>query len=87
MQDELVVPTPLESDGKSTRFSLFYDRGSVYATPGDFAWGDMRSSAGLAFLWYTPFLGILDLSYAFPLNDHTGDRIDRFQINFRSPFF
>jgi outer membrane protein insertion porin family len=86
MQNELVVPTPLESDGKSTRFSLFYDIGNVYAKPADFDTDELRQSAGFAFTWYTPFLGILDLSYAFPLNDRVGDRTDRFQITFGTPF-
>ncbi|HUR39856.1 MAG TPA: outer membrane protein assembly factor BamA [Verrucomicrobiae bacterium] len=85
-QTEVIVPTPLESDGKSTRASLFYDVGNVFAEPGDFDYKDLRQSAGVAFTWYTPFLGILDLSYAFPLNDDVGDRLDRFQITFGTPF-
>jgi outer membrane protein insertion porin family len=86
VQTELIIPTPLESDGKSTRFSLFYDIGSVYATPEDFSFSALRQAAGLAFTWYTPFLGILDLSYAFPLDVEPGDRSDRFQITFGTPF-
>lgn len=86
MQTEVIVPTPLESDGKSTRASLFYDVGNVYAAPEDFSFGELRQAAGVAFTWYTPFLGILDLSYAFPLDDETGDRTDRFQITFGTPF-
>jgi len=85
-QIELVVPTPLESDGKSTRASLFYDIGSVFAKPSDFSGDALRTSTGIAFTWYTPFLGILDLSYAFPLDQEPGDRSDRFQITFGSPF-
>ena len=85
-QTEVIVPTPLESDGKSTRASLFYDIGNVYAQPGDFDFAELRQSAGIAFTWYTPFLGILDLSYAFPLDEQAGDRIDRFQITFGTPF-
>lgn len=85
-QTEVIVPTPLESDGKSTRASLFYDIGNVYAEPGDFDFAELRQSAGIAFTWYTPFLGILDLSYALPLDDQPGDRTDRFQITFGTPF-
>jgi outer membrane protein insertion porin family len=86
LQTELIVPTPLESDAKSTRASLFYDIGNVYPRPEDFSFDALRQSAGIAFTWYTPFLGILDLSYAFPLDDEAGDRTDRFQITFGSPF-
>ena len=77
---------PFESDQKSTRFSLFYDVGQVYARPRDFDSTELRTSAGIAFQWFTPFLGLLDLSYAFPLNDKPGDETDGFQINFGSGF-
>jgi outer membrane protein insertion porin family len=86
MQNELVIPMPMESDGKSTRTSLFYDIGSVFATPSDFSYTALRQSAGIAFTWYTPFLGILDLSYGFPLDEEVTDREDRFQITFGTPF-
>jgi outer membrane protein insertion porin family len=85
-QNELVIPTPFESDQKSTRISLFYDTGQVFAEPKDFDAGELRSSAGLAFQWFTPFLGLLDLSYAWPLDDKPSDRVDRFQINFGAGF-
>lgn len=85
-QTELVIPTPFESDQKSTRFSLFYDMGQVYARPKDFDAGELRSAYGIAFQWFTPFLGLLDLSYAFPLDYEKGDRRDGFQINFGSGF-
>jgi outer membrane protein insertion porin family len=86
LQTELVLPMPWESDGKSTRTSLFFDVGNVFAEPGDFRASELRQSAGLAFTWYTPFLGILDLSYGYPLDERPEDRVDRFQITFGSPF-
>jgi outer membrane protein insertion porin family len=86
VQTELVIPMPFESDGKSTRTSLFYDIGSVFASVSDFDTSELRQSAGLAFTWYTPFLGILDLSYGFALNQKPEDRVDRFQITFGTPF-
>ena len=85
-QVELVVPTPLDSDNKSTRFALFYDIGNVFAEPSDFQFSELRTSAGLAASWFTPFLGLLQLSYSFPLNDKPGDRTDAFQITFGSGF-
>jgi outer membrane protein insertion porin family len=85
-QTELIIPTPLDSDNKSTRFSLFYDIGNVFARPGDFDVGELRSSAGLAASWFTPFLGLLQLSYAFPLDSKPTDQRDRFQITFGSGF-
>ena len=77
---------PFESDGKSTRLSLFYDIGQVYKRPRDFDKDELKTSAGIAFQWFTPFLGLLDLSYAFPLNDESSDDTERFQINFGTGF-
>lgn len=85
-QTELVIPTPFESDQKSTRLSMFYDIGQVYARPKDFQASELRSSYGIAFQWFTPFLGLLDLSYAFPIDDQPGDETDGFQLNFGSGF-
>jgi outer membrane protein insertion porin family len=86
LQNELIIPLPVESDQKSTRLSLFYDVGQVYAAPRDVDLGDLRTSAGVAFEWFTPFLGLLQLSYAFPLNDVPSDDVKRFQITFGSGF-
>ncbi|AXQ31687.1 outer membrane protein assembly factor BamA [Solimonas sp. K1W22B-7] len=85
-QNNLIIPLPIASDGKSTRLNLFFDVGQVFAQPGDFQAGELRQSAGIAFSWFTPFLGLLDLSYAFPLNDEEGDEADRFQIRFGGGF-
>ena len=87
IQTNLIIPTPLESNNKTTRLSLFYDVGNVFAEPEDWSYDDLRSSAGVAFEWFTPFLGLLELSYAFPIEFVDGvDREDRFQINFGGGF-
>ena len=85
-QINMIVPMPIETDGKSTRAALFYDVGNVFADRNDFTVGDLRHTVGIDFQWFTPFLGLLDLSYAFPLNEKIGDRIERFQINFGTGF-
>ena len=65
---------------------MFYDVGQVFAQPRDFDTGELRSSVGVAFEWFTPFLGLLELSYAQPLDSQPNDREDRFQINFGTGF-
>lgn len=86
VQNKLIIPLPMESDGRSTRFALFYDIGNVFEDARSFEANELRQSAGVAFQWFTPFLGLLDLSYAWPLNDRPGDFTDRFQINFGPGF-
>lgn len=85
-QTELIIPTPLDSDGKSSRVSLFYDVGNIFAEPGQFEINELRQSMGLAVSYFTPFLGLLQLSYSFPLNAKPQDEVDRFQITFGSGF-
>lgn len=85
-QTELVLPLPIISDNKTTRTSLFFDLGNVYAQPQDFSFSTLRQSAGVSFAFFTPILGLLHLSYAFPLNNKPGDETDAFQITFGSGF-
>ncbi len=83
LQNELIVPMPfLESDNKSTRLALFYDIGSAFTEAGDFDSDLLRSSSGVAFYWFTPFFGLLKLSYAVPIDTQPEDEEDRFQISF-----
>lgn len=82
LQTDLVIPTFLKSDDKSTRLSLFYDMGNVYARAGDFKLSGLRSSAGIAFDWFTPFFGLLRVSYAAYVNAKPQDNVKRFQFSF-----
>src|SRR5699024_4194486 len=83
LQTELTIPTPFESDGKTTRLALFYDVGSVYEDFDDFEVSELSKSAGVAFYWFTPFFGLLRISYA-PYVDRgrPTDDVDRFQFSF-----
>ena len=85
-QVEFVIPLPFEADSRSTRFAAFFDIGNAFREPSDFEYESLRQSYGLAFRWFTPFLGILNMSYAIPLNDEPIDEVDRFQITFGSGF-
>ena len=82
LQSELVIPTFLESDNKSTRLTAFYDVGNVYENASDFEASELRKSAGVAFYWFTPFFGLLRVSYAAYVDDQGDDDTDRFQFSF-----
>ena len=47
--------------------------------------GDLRYSIGLGIAWISP-LGPLKLSYAYPVNDKPGDRLQRFQFQIGTGF-
>lgn len=86
LQSELIIPLPVATDQRSTRLSAFYDVGQTYAEVTDFDSEELRQAAGFALQWFTPFLGLLELSYAFPLNAEQTDYTDRFQITFGTGF-
>ena len=86
IQNQLVLPIPVVSDNKTTRMGVFYDVGNVFANGGDFKLDQLRQSTGIAFSFFTPILGLLDLSYAFPLNPKPGDETQHFQLTFGSGF-
>lgn len=86
LQTDLILPTPLKSNNKTTRFTLFYDMGNVFARPGDWRYAKLSSSAGVAFSWFTPFLGVLRVSYAVPIRTQPSDNIQHFQFSFGTGF-
>jgi outer membrane protein assembly complex, YaeT protein len=85
-QNLLVIPLPIPTDQKTTRFGVFFDIGNAFAQANDFRFGQLRQSTGIALQWFTPIIGLLNLSYAFPLKTQPGDQISRFQITFGSTF-
>lgn len=76
---ELTFPPPWELDSKSMRFMAFIDAGNVYNTNEGIGADQLRYSTGLSMVWMTP-IGPLTFSYALPLNDKDGDRVEHFQF-------
>jgi len=83
---ELLFPLPgaSQQDAKSMRLSWFADAGQVYGPGQTLDLGELRYSTGLAFNWLSP-VGPLAFSYAFPLNEKTGDEAERFQFTLGVP--
>ena len=81
---EMILPLPIQ-ELKSTRLSLFYDVGNVFASNESFSFSDMRMSVGVSGIWMSPF-GLLSVSYSKPFNDQFGDEIQKFQFNFGTQF-
>jgi outer membrane protein insertion porin family len=88
---ELFFPLPGLKDDESLRMSAFVDAGATFG-PNDanslyqnFAFGDLRYSAGVAVLWVSP-LGPLKFSLAQPLVSKTGDQEEVFQFTLGNTF-
>ncbi|MEM7432386.1 MAG: outer membrane protein assembly factor BamA [Pseudomonadota bacterium] len=102
-QLELILPLP-EKWSNQARASIFYDVGNVFNTgevnftdklgsPVEYEpeFDELRSSVGIGVQWLAP-LGLFRFSYAFPLNEYTGndrfygDQVERFQFSIGQAF-
>jgi outer membrane protein insertion porin family len=70
---------PLLKGEKAVRVSGFFDIGQIYADGTQPQYENFRYSTGIAVAWNSP-IGPLKFSYAIPLNDIEGDKIQRFQF-------
>ena len=88
---ELFFPLPGLKDDQSLRMSAFVDAGATFGPNDhqgrykDFAFGDLRYSAGIAVLWVSP-LGPLKFSLAQPLASKSGDQEEMFQFTLGNTF-
>jgi outer membrane protein insertion porin family len=76
---------PILKGDKSVRGSVFFDAGRIRANGTEPEFESFRYSAGLGLAWNSP-VGPLKFSYAFPLNEKPGDKIQKFQFQVGSVF-
>lgn len=82
----LYSPLPFLTEQRdSVRMSAFWDIGNAYRDLENFEVDTLRQSVGLGLSWVSP-VGPLLFSYAQPLNDEAGDRIQRFQFSIGASF-
>ncbi|MDR9435287.1 MAG: BamA/TamA family outer membrane protein, partial [Thiohalophilus sp.] len=82
---ELILPNIFAEQSNSTRIAAFFDAGNVFSAEQSVDVNELRTSAGLAFMWLAP-IGTLRFSYAMPLNDKPGDDTQNFQFTMGSDF-
>jgi outer membrane protein insertion porin family len=82
---ELIFPPPLVEEAENLRLGLFFDVGNVFAQPGDFETGELRTSVGITTSWITP-VGALTFGLAEALNAQEGDETETFQFNIGTIF-
>jgi len=76
---------PILKGDKAVRGSVFFDAGQIWANGSQPQFESFRYSAGVGVQWNSP-LGPLKFSYAVPINQHTGDREQRFQFQAGTAF-
>ncbi len=77
--------TPLPGGDRTLRMFGFFDAGQVWGEGQSVGFGSLRMSTGVGIAWISP-LGPMKFSYAYPLNDEPGDRIQRFQFQIGAGF-
>lgn len=82
---EVILPVPFVKDSSAYRLSGFVDMGNVFASTGDFKFGELRFTTGIAGAWLSPF-GLLRISIAAPLNEKSYDDTEVFQFSFGQSF-
>ncbi len=82
---DLILPNPFAEKSDSTRLSLFVDGGYVFTDSSSINLGELRYTAGVAFIWITP-VGAMRFTLAEPLNKQPGDSTAQFQFSLGSPF-
>jgi outer membrane protein insertion porin family len=78
---------PIEALGSSETFRLgvYFDAGNVFADVDEFETDELRQSVGLSGKWFS-FIGPIEFSYAWPLNDQPGDDTREFQFALGASF-
>jgi outer membrane protein insertion porin family len=82
---ELLFPLPGMGQDKSVRLGAFFDAGQVWGVGDKLKLGDLRYSTGLSAAWNSP-VGPLKFSFGFPLNDQSGDKLQRVQFQMGTLF-
>ena len=76
---------PLIRGDKSVRASVFTDAGQIYALGTQPQYESFRYSMGFGLAWNSP-VGPLKFSYAIPISEKPGDRLQKFQFQVGSVF-
>ncbi len=78
---------PIESLGSSETFRLgiYFDAGNVFADTDSYETDELRQSVGLSAKWFS-FIGPIEFSYAWPINDEPGDDTRNFQFSLGASF-
>jgi len=78
---------PIEALGSSETFRLgvYFDAGNVFADVEDYESSELRQSVGLSAKWFS-FIGPIEFSYAWPLNDEKDDDVENFQFALGATF-
>jgi outer membrane protein insertion porin family len=82
---EFITPFPGAGNDRTLRLFGFTDIGRAFGENENISLGDLRASAGVGLSWISP-MGPLRFSYATPIRQQTGDKIQRLQFQIGTSF-
>jgi outer membrane protein insertion porin family len=82
---EVFFPIEALASSDTFRLGLYFDAGNVFENPEDYETTELRHSVGISAKWFS-VIGPLEFSYAFPLNDKSGDDVQPFQFALGASF-
>jgi outer membrane protein insertion porin family len=82
---EFITPFPGAGNDKTLRMFAFTDVGKAFAQNESVSFSQLRASAGIGLSWISP-MGPLRFSYATPVRQQTGDRIQKLQFQIGTSF-
>jgi outer membrane protein insertion porin family len=82
---EFIVPFPGAGNDKTLRLFGFTDVGRAFGDAERVSLSELRASAGIGLSWISP-MGPLRFSYATPVHQQTGDKIQKLQFQIGTSF-
>jgi len=82
---EFMMPFPGAGNDKTLRLYGFTDVGRAFDDSEKLSLSELRASAGIGLSWISP-MGPLRFSYAMPIRQQTGDKIQRLQFQIGTSF-
>jgi outer membrane protein insertion porin family len=82
---EVLFPVEALGSSETFRLGVYFDAGNVFASVDSYDSSELRQSVGLSAKWFS-FIGPIEFSYAWPLNDQPGDDTREFQFALGATF-
>jgi len=82
---EVLFPITALVSAETFRVGLYFDIGNVFDGADNYDTDELRQSVGISAKWFS-FVGPLEFSYAWPINDKADDDVQNFQFALGATF-
>jgi outer membrane protein insertion porin family len=82
---EILIPIPAIASSDTFRLGVYFDAGNVFTDVADFETTELRQAVGVSAKWFS-FIGPIEFSYAWPINDQPEDDTREFQFALGASF-